>query len=70
MVTRLFSKKQTQAVLKDLKHAGYIVTKEIGGRGNRYTVYIDNQTGTAPVLEAISGTRGYLVSYEEQLLTN
>lgn len=66
MVTRLFSKKQTQAVLKDLKHAGYIVNKEQG----RYLVYIDEHSNSGlPVFSAYIGTRGYLVRYDERLLT-
>lgn len=65
MIAQLFSKPQLQQVLKDLRKAGYIVNKEPG----RYLVYIDDRPMGKPVLVAMNGQRGYLVRYEEQLLT-
>lgn len=65
-MTQLFSKKQTQRVLKDLKHEGYTVKKD--GRG-MYEVFLSNLPGDKRVLVAMPGSRGYLVRYENELLT-
>ncbi len=64
MIARLFSKPQLQQVLKDLRKAGYIV---IRGNG-MYKVFVYAES-VDPVLIALNGHRGYLVRYEEQLLT-
>jgi hypothetical protein len=64
--TQLFSKKQTQRVIRDLKHEGYTVKKDSGGL---YNVYVSNLPGDKRVLVAMPGTRGYLVRYDEELLT-
>lgn len=63
--TQLFSKKQTQRVLRDLKREGYTVKKESG----IYNVYISNLPGDRRVFMAMPGTGGYLVRYDEELLT-
>lgn len=63
--SQIFSKKQTQRVLKDLKHEGYTVKKESG----MYSVYVSNLLGDKRVFVAMPGTRGYLVRYDEELLT-
>ena len=61
MITKVFTKKQTQQVLKDLRSAGYDVQKIKTG----YIVELD---GTL-LLKAMIGHMGYLVRYDEQLLT-
>lgn len=64
MTTKIFSKPQLQQVLRDLRKAGYTVIK---GHG-MYKVFVYEESGDA-VLEAMPGTRGYLVRYEPQLFT-
>lgn len=64
-MTQLFSKKQTQAVIKGLRHEGYHVVKDDYG----YNVYMSALPGDKRVLTAMVGSRGYLVRYEDTLLT-
>lgn len=64
-MTQLFSKSQTQRVLRDLRREGYTVKKE----GGIYNVYISNLPGDRRVFTAMPGTRGYLVRYDPALLT-
>lgn len=61
MKTQLFTKVQTQEVLKDLRKAGYDVKKE----NDMYKVYLDDEL----VFQAMIGHRAYLVRYNERLLT-
>lgn len=60
-MTKLFNKVQMQTVLKDLRSAGYEVTRLNSG----YEVKLDGET----VLKAMNGNRAYLVTYNESLLT-
>lgn len=62
MTTKLFTKPQTQQVIKDLRSAGYEVTKDKFGK-------YDCQTDSGKKLfVAMPGSRGYLVRYDSQLL--
>lgn len=58
MTTKLWTKKETQSVLKTLRREGYQVEKISYG----YKVY---DGGNDIVLEAMTGHRGYLIRYEE-----
>jgi len=70
MVTRMWTKSQTQSTIKDLRKAGYTVEN----RGGRYKI-IDPETGDVAkkngksLFTALVGTRGYLVIYHPDLLT-
>lgn len=59
MVSRIWTKIYTQAVLRECRSKGYDVQKEHG----IYKVFFD---GTS-VLEAMVGSRGYLVRVNENL---
>ncbi len=59
-MTKLWTKKETQATLKALRDSGFQVEKSQSG----YKAYgIDNEL----VLHAMIGTRGYLVQYSNGL---
>lgn len=62
MTTKLFSKPQTQQVIKNLRRSGYIVEKTPSGI---YECKLFNEL----LFAAMPGTRGYLVRYDPQLLT-
>jgi len=59
MTAQLWSKKETQGTLKELRHAGFTVTKA----NNGYEAHDGNEL----VLKAMPGMGGYLVRYEERL---
>lgn len=61
MVTKVFSKPQTQQVIKDMRSAGYTVDKLDGG-------YECKLYGNL-IFKAMIGNRGYLIRYDAQLLT-
>ena len=61
--TQLFGKRPLQDVLKQLRALEYTVEKG----DNKYEVYVDDTKSTL-VLRALNGTRGYLVTYTEELL--
>ncbi len=60
MTTKLFSKKQTQQVVKDLRHAGYNVKRIPSG----YACVFEKEV----IFKAMIGSRGYLVRYNDRLL--
>lgn len=63
MAVKIFSKPQTQQVVKDLRAAGYPVKKISDGH---YRLALKNGD---TLFEALIGSRGYLVRYDERLLT-
>ena len=62
MVTQIFAKQQTQRVIKDLRAAGYTVEKKQSGI---YECHLDGEL----IFAAMPGSRGYLVRYDQRLLT-
>jgi hypothetical protein len=62
MVTKLFKKPQAQQVIKDLRAAGYTVTKDKSGK---YDCELDGET----IFTAMPGHYAYLVRYNERLIT-
>lgn len=66
MATKLFTKTSLQRLLRDLRQEGYTVKKENGGL---YNVYVSNLPGDRRVMVGMPGSRGYLVRYEDELLT-
>ena len=66
MKAKLWTKKETQAVLRSLRKAGYDVVKDDAGGDAIYTATIPGET--KPYFRALSGLgRGYLVRYEPSL---
>ena len=69
MTTRIWAKKETQSVIGQLRAAGYDVAK----LGGMYKIRDDNgevwKRDGRDLFTAMPGTRGYLVSYHEDLLT-
>ena len=63
--TKLFTKTGLQHLLRDLRKEGYHVEKLNSG----YAVYLSELAGDQRVLLAMVGTRGYLVRYDQELLT-
>ena len=61
--TQLFGKRPLQDVLKQLRALEYTVEKGF----DKYEVYVDDTKSTL-VLRALYGSRGYLVTYTEELL--
>lgn len=61
MKVQIFSKVQTQKVIRDLRKAGYEVERKTNG----YECHLDG----ALIFAAMVGSRGYLVRYDERLLT-
>ena len=59
MTAQLWSKKDTQGTLKELRHGGFIVNKINSG--------YEACDGDELVLKAMLFTNGYLVRYEERL---
>lgn len=59
MLSRIWTKIYTQTVLREVKSKGYEVKKEHG----MYKVFMDNVL----VLQAMIGSRGYLVRVNENL---
>jgi len=59
MISRIWTKKQTQATIKDLRQAGLPVTKLSSG--------YEAKVGTEIVFKAMIGTNGYLVRHHEEL---
>jgi hypothetical protein len=62
MVSTVFSKPQTQQVIKDLRAAGYNVNQKSQGF---YECHLDGNL----IFAAMVGNRGYLVRYDAKLLT-
>lgn len=69
MISRIFSKPQTQAVIKDLRKAGYTVTKDNSGMYECKLDDIPPFGGGELLFAAMPGHRGYLVRYDARLLT-
>lgn len=63
--TKLFTKVALQRLLKQLRHEGFYVEKLNSG----YAVYMSKLAGDRRVLLAMVGSRGYLVRYDQELLT-
>jgi hypothetical protein len=61
-MTKVFSKQQTQQVIRDMRKAGYTVEKDARGA---YTCEFEGDK----VFTALPGHRGYLVTYSDKLLT-
>ena len=59
MTTRIWTKKQTQEVIKVLRDAGLTVNKS----NNKYETIIDGKT----IFRAMLGTNSYLVTYADDL---
>lgn len=59
MAVKLWTKKQTQEIIKALRAAGLPVVKT----ESKYEVNIDGKT----IFRAMQGTRGYLVTYIDDL---
>ena len=59
MTSRLWTKKETQGTLKELRHAGFIVNKVNSG----YEAF----DGDELVLKAMVALQGYVVRYDERL---
>lgn len=67
MITKVFSKQLTQQVIRDLRKAGYEVIK---GTGGMYECKLDDARHKQGVIfAAMPGHNGYLVRYDERLLT-
>ena len=69
MTTKMWTKPDTQSTIKQLRAAGYDVAK----LGGMYKIRDDNgevwKRDGRDLFTAMPGTRGYLVSYHEDLLT-
>ena len=69
MMTKMWTKPETQSTIKQLRAAGYDVAK----LGGMYKIRDDNgevwKRDGRDLFTAMPGTRGYLVSYHEDLLT-
>ena len=69
MTTRMWNKKETQVVIAQLRAAGYTVAK----LGGMYKILDDGgevwRRGGRDLFTAMIGTRGYLVSYHDDLLS-
>ena len=61
MISRIWTKQQTQATIKALRAEGYDVDKMPSG----YSVVVGDTT----IFKAMIGTRGYLVRYDENLFS-
>lgn len=61
MTTKVFTKRHTQQVIRDMRGAGYTVSKIAGG-------YESNLDGEL-IFKAMVGPYGYLVRYDDALLT-
>ena len=59
MISRIWTKKQTQATIKDLRKLGLPVLKVSSG--------YEAKVGDTLLFKAMVGTNGYLVRYHEQL---
>ena len=59
MAVRLWTKRQTQEIIKALRAAGLPVVKT----DSKYETIIDGKT----IFRAMQGTRGYLVTYVDDL---
>ena len=72
MTTRVWTKKETQRVIKDLRNAGYLILKLNG----MYKIYQTDDWGEhevwkrdgRSVFTAMPGHQGYLVSYHDALM--
>ena len=70
MAVKMWNKRETQSVIKQLRDAGYLVKKANG----TYKI-IDETTDNPwmiegkPLFRAMVGTRGYLVNFHDSLLT-
>ena len=59
MKTKIWSKSQTQSVIKALRNAGLTVNKTHSG--------YESSVGKTVVFRALIGSQGYLVSHDENL---
>ena len=59
MLSRIWTKTQTQTTIKQLRKSGYIVSKLNSG----YECMLDDKI----IFKAMNGQNGYLVRYEESL---
>lgn len=62
---KLFAKPTLQKLLRDMRKAGYTVNQPSPGM---YKAFI-NADDKYPVLTALNGSRGYLVTYTTSLIT-
>ena len=62
MQTNVWNKKYTQTVIKALRQSGYEVVKSNSG----YTC----ERGSTLIFKAMKGVNGYLVRYNENVITN
>lgn len=70
MTTKMWTKKETQATIKGLRKAGYVVQKfdniyKIMGGYNAKPWLIDGK----PLFSAMMGMGGYLVNYHDSLFS-
>jgi hypothetical protein len=61
MITRIWTKQQTQKTIKALRLAGYAVNKVPNG----YESTLDDNL----IFKAMIGTRGYLIRYDANLFS-
>ena len=62
MTSRIWSKKETQGVIKQLRDAGYLVNKTNG----TYKIVDDKTEKT--LFRAMAGARGYLVYFSPEIM--
>ena len=71
MTVRLWTKRDTQKTIRDLRRARYVVERSsIGGysiRGDNGRLWI--MPGGAPLFQALPGESGYLVRFAPELFS-
>ena len=65
MASMMMNKKDTQTLLKNIRTAGYEVTKKNTNGPVTYEVNIGDQN----IFRAMIGFRGYLIRYQEGFIT-
>jgi hypothetical protein len=66
MTTRVWTKRETQKVIRALRDAGFIVDKT--SSGSYQTAETGSTTpGAKPIFKALLGGRGYLISHHSDL---
>jgi len=65
MSSMIMNKRDTQTLLKNIRNAGYEVTKKVSNLPTTYEVNLDGKN----IFRAMIGHRGYLITYAEGFIT-
>lgn len=65
MKTMIMNKRDTQALIRNIRNAGYEVIKKVSNLPTVYEVNINDKN----IFRAMIGKRGYMITYAEGFIT-